>query len=209
MSDSLRVVLATSNAGKAREFERLLAPTLCVRALPAGVTLPAETGLDFYENARLKALAVFAVMEGRAAVLADDSGLVVDALGGRPGVQSARFAGERATDAENVSKMLGEMRGIDDRQARFVCSLVLLLPGDDGEETVREVAVEGYSVGMITTAPRGADGFGYDPVFQPAGWEKTLAEATPGEKDQVSHRGEAARALLAAVAGIQGSGEER
>lgn len=209
MSDPLRVVLATGNAGKAREFGRLLEAALSVQALPRGVTLPAETGRTFYENARLKAEAAFAALEGRSAVLADDSGLEVGALGGRPGLQSARFAGERATDGENVAKLLGEMKASDERGARFVCSLVLLLPGEPGGKgTAREVAVEGYSEGNITRVLRGADGFGYDPVFQPNGWEKTLAEATPAEKDQVSHRGAAARALLRAVAGLQTSGEE-
>ena len=203
------VVLATGNAGKAREFDRLLAPVLSVQALPAGVTLPEEIGLTFYENARLKAQAVFAALEGGSAVLADDSGLEATALGGRPGLQSARFAGERATDSENVAKLLGEMKNCDDRGARFVCSLVLLLPSDQGGEgSVREVAVEGYSVGRITLLPRGIDGFGYDPVFQPEGWEKTLAEATPEAKDQVSHRGAAARAILRAVAALQSSGQE-
>jgi XTP/dITP diphosphohydrolase len=210
VSDPVLVVLATGNAGKAREFDRLLEPILCVQALPAGVTLPAETGRTFYENARLKAEAVFTALEGRRAVLADDSGLEVRALGGRPGLQSARFAGERATDSENVAKLLAEMRDRDDRTARFVCSLVLLLPGEGGgETTAREVAAEGCSTGHITMTPSGADGFGYDPVFQPDGWERTLAGATPAEKDQVSHRGMAARALLRAVVSLQRSGEEQ
>jgi XTP/dITP diphosphohydrolase len=209
VSDPLHVVLATGNAGKAREFDRLLEPALCVGALPGGVTLPAETGGTFYENARLKAEAVFVAIEGRSAVLADDSGLEVGALGGSPGLQSARFAGARATDSENVAKLLSEMKGRDDREARFVCSLVLLLPSESGcKETPREVAVEGHSEGSVTRAPRGADGFGYDPVFQPNGWEKTLAEATPTEKDQVSHRGAAARALLLALTGLRTAGEE-
>jgi XTP/dITP diphosphohydrolase len=209
VSDPLHVVLATGNAGKAREFDRLLEPALCVGALPRGVTLPAETGRTFYENARLKAQAVFAAIEGRSAVLADDSGLEVGVLGGRPGLQSARFAGARASDGENVAKLLSEMKGSDDRRARFVCSLVLLLPGEPGcKETAREVAVAGYSEGVVTRAPRGTDGFGYDPIFQPDGWKRTLAEATPPEKDRVSHRGAAARALLRAVAGLQSAGEE-
>lgn len=209
VSGPLVVVLATGNAGKAREFDRLLEPVLSVEALPPGVILPPETGQTFYENARLKAQSVFAALEGQTAVLADDSGLEVGALQGRPGLQSARFAGKGATDSENVAKLLGELEGSDDRWARFVCSLVLLLPSEPGDGgSACEVAVEGYSEGSITRVPRGADGFGYDPVFQPNGWKNTLAEATPEEKDHVSHRGAAARALLLVVSGLPTAGEE-
>ena len=184
------VVLATGNAGKAREFGRLFGGAFEVRVMPASVGLPEETGETFAANARLKAEAVFRALGGDVAVLADDSGLEVGALGGRPGVLSARYAGERAGDADNVAKLLAELAGGADRRARFVCSLCLLLPRG------RRVEVEGFSLGTITRAPRGEDGFGYDPVFQPGGWQLTLAEASPEDKDRVSHRGAAARELL-------------
>jgi XTP/dITP diphosphohydrolase len=190
LSAAPTVVLATANAGKAREFGRLLGRALSVTPMPAWGTLPEETGSTFVENARLKAESVFAALAGAHAVLADDSGLEVTALGGRPGIMSARYAGESATDADNVDKLLGELAAHSDRSARFVCRLCLILR--DGSA----IEVEGASAGTITDAPRGADGFGYDPVFQPQGWTVTLAEARPEDKDRVSHRGAAARALL-------------
>ncbi len=196
------MVLASRNRGKAREFERLLGDTFTVRPLPAAVVLPQEVGQTFAENARLKAEAVWNALGGRQAVLADDSGLEVASLGGRPGVHSARFAGETAGDEENVAKLLDELVGMSNREARFVCALCLLLPNDqdNGSKTFQRIEVEGYCEGTITVLPRGAHGFGYDPVFRPAGWEATLAEADPQTKDLVSHRGAAARALLAHLA---------
>jgi XTP/dITP diphosphohydrolase len=207
------VVLATGNAGKVSEFNRLLAGALDVLPLPSGVALPAETGLTFAENARLKAQAVFESLGGVQAVLADDSGLEVTALGGKPGIYSARFAGERATDPENVAKLLAELDGSADRSAQFVCALCLVWPEDaaaraqcDRPAGVHKVLeVEGVTNGNITVAPRGLDGFGYDPVFEPAGWGLTLAEASPEHKDRVSHRGAAARALLDRIDGLRGA----
>ena len=193
------VVLATGNAGKVREFNRLLAGAFEVRPLPAGVGLPPETGDTFAANARLKAESVFGALGGARAVLADDSGLEVAALGGRPGIFSARFAGEGASDADNVAKLLQELCEASDRSARFVCALCFVAPaGPERADAVwwGTMEVEGVTKGSITLVPRGDDGFGYDPVFQPAGWELTLAEAPPEEKDGVSHRGAAARALL-------------
>jgi XTP/dITP diphosphohydrolase len=190
------VVLATGNAGKVREFNRLLGGAFQVRPLPQGLRLPPETGTNFAANARLKAEAVFRELGGDQAVLADDSGLEVAALSGRPGVFSARFAGERASDADNVAKLLADLSGAQDRSARFVCSLCLVVPA----RPHRLVEVEGETRGSITFAPRGVDGFGYDPVFQPEGWESTLAEASPEDKDKISHRGAAARALLDCLA---------
>jgi len=201
VSAPLVVVLATGNAGKAREFARLLAGACEVRLMPPDVELPAETAPTFRGNARLKAEAVFAALRGEVAVLADDSGLEVAALGGRPGILSARFAGAEAGDEANVAKLLDELSGRAAREARFVCSLCLILPDAAGTgEDSRVLEVEGFSPGTITLAPRGADGFGYDPVFQPDGWTKTLAEAAPADKDRVSHRGAAARALVALLA---------
>jgi XTP/dITP diphosphohydrolase len=187
------VVLATANTGKAREFGRLLGSAFSVEPMPAGVCLPEETGATFAENARMKAQSVFQALRHEAAVLADDSGLEVDALGGRPGVMSARFAGVGATDDENVRKLLAELVGCTKRRARFVCCLCLVLR--DGST----VEVEGASRGTITEVPRGNDGFGYDPVFVPEGWVLTLAEARPEEKDRVSHRGAAVRVLLSVL----------
>jgi XTP/dITP diphosphohydrolase len=218
------LVLATGNAGKVREFSRLLEGAFEVRPLPSGVGLPAETGDTFATNARLKAESVFSALGGACDVLADDSGLEVAALGGRPGIFSARFAGEGATDADNVAKLLGELAGASDRSARFVCALCLVTatrdtaPGEAAASeaaagvagadpttalppaAVRVVEVRGETRGSITVAPRGDDGFGYDPVFVPEGWDQTLAQAPPEAKDRVSHRGAAARALLRVLA---------
>jgi non-canonical purine NTP pyrophosphatase (RdgB/HAM1 family) len=194
---STSVVLATGNAGKVREFNRLLAGVFEVRPLPEGIGLPPETADTFAANARLKAESVFQALGGDQAVLADDSGLEVAALGGRPGIFSARFAGENASDADNVAKLLRELSAVSDRSARFVCALCLLVPR---AESRRAMEVRGVTNGFITLAPRGEDGFGYDPVFQPEGWDLTLAEASPEDKDRVSHRGAAARLLLDCLA---------
>lgn len=196
------LILASGNAGKAREFGRLLGETFAVQRLPAGVDLPEEDGSSFAENARIKAEAVFAAVGRRVAVLADDSGLEVAALGGRPGVFSARFAGENAGDSDNVARLLAELSGSADRRARFVCCLCLLLPQPAEASTERHggptvIEAGGTTEGVITLALRGTDGFGYDPVFLPDVWVETLAEARPADKDAVSHRGAAARALLA------------
>jgi XTP/dITP diphosphohydrolase len=143
------------------------------------------------------------------AVLADDSGLEVAALGGRPGVLSARFAGEEASDEENVEKLLGALRDSAEREACFVCALCLALPDVPSRQAQhRRVEVEGVLAGEITRKARGSDGFGYDPVFQPDGWSMTLAEASAIEKDLVSHRGAACRELLKALACVDPAGEE-
>ncbi len=216
MSASPIVVLATRNSGKAREFGRLLEGAFALRVVPADIALPEETGETFAENARLKAATVFAALGGETAVLADDSGLQVKALGGSPGVQSARYAGHDAGDEENVRKLLAELSGSDDRTARFVCVLCLILPraqrdagkvveaGETVEaremtsagKTPRVFVAEGLLEGTIAPSPRGTDGFGYDPIFEPFGWTETLSEAHAADKDRVSHRGAAARALL-------------
>jgi len=202
MTGPLVVVLATGNAGKARELAGLLGGSFDVRTMPGSVALPAETGLTFAANARLKADAVFAALGRCVAVLADDSGLEVAALDGRPGVLSARYAGEGASDAENVTKLLLELAGRQDRESRFVCALCLVLPDDHAAANgSRVVEVEGSLDGVITRTPLGTGGFGYDPVFQPDGWEITLAQGSPANKDSVSHRGSAARALVARLIG--------
>ena len=187
----MRFVLATRNAHKLRELGALLAPHE-LELLPAAVELPPESGSTFAENALIKAEAA-AQATGRAA-LADDSGIVVEALGGRPGIHSARYAGEHATDEQNLAKLLSELRGQEDRRAAYVCVLALADPAGSPE------LFEGRCTGVLVSEPRGTGGFGYDPAFLPddraTGDERTMAELPPGEKDEISHRGRAARALL-------------
>ena len=184
-----RLVLATANPDKAREIAALLAG-FDVVPRPADVPEVDETGETLEENARLKAV-VLVEATGCAAV-ADDTGLEVVALAGAPGVYSARFAGEHASYADNVAKLLSEMEGVADRRARFRTVALARFP--DG----REVVAEGVVDGVITTAARGDGGFGYDPVFQPdEGDGRTYAELTLEEKNALSHRGRAFRALAA------------
>lgn len=187
----MEVVLASSNEGKAREARSILAP--------AGVeiaTLPlwlgdVETGVTYLENARLKAAAAMRMLQGRA-VLAEDSGLEVDALHGLPGPRSARFAGPTASDDDNNAKLLALLSGVDDahRTARYRAVAVLLFPS--GQELVGEGTFEG----RIGAGPRGERGFGYDPLFVPEGEQRTAAELEPDEKNAISHRGRALRALV-------------
>ena len=193
MRGAVRIVMASRNQHKVRELARVLAPH-ALEPLPDSVPLPPEDGATFTDNALLKARAVAAATGG--AALADDSGIVVEALGGAPGVRSARFAGEDATDGQNLAKLLSEMRGADDRRAAYVC--VLALVEADGSERL----FEGRCEGRLAEAPRGTGGFGYDPAFVPDdldGPERTMAELEPAEKDAISHRGRAARALAAAL----------
>ncbi|MCX8033476.1 MAG: RdgB/HAM1 family non-canonical purine NTP pyrophosphatase [Thermoleophilia bacterium] len=197
MGAKTELVLATRNLGKAQEMERMLGGAFRVRPLPEWVDMPPEDGETFADNARLKARAVFRALGGSVAVLADDSGLEVDALGGKPGVYSARYAGQGASDDANVAKLLRELEGHGDRRARFVCALCLILPAAGREACeARVIEVSGTCEGSVACEPRGEGGFGYDPVFIPEGWGITLAEASPADKDRVSHRGAAVRALL-------------
>ncbi len=184
-------VLATGNQGKRRELETLLAPLGVALRLPSewGVDFdPEETGETFLENARIKAGAALA-LTGLPA-LADDSGLVVDALGGAPGVRSARYGGPGLTQAQRNDRLQKELENCDNRAARFVCVLVCLFP--DG----RELVAEGVCEGEILRAPRGGGGFGYDPLFYLTGLGRGMAELTEAEKNEVSHRGKAMKALL-------------
>jgi XTP/dITP diphosphohydrolase len=202
------LVLATRNKGKAEEFRRVLGRVFVLQTLPAAIEMPEETGATFAENARLKAEAVFAALGRTRPVLADDSGLEVTALGGEPGVRSARYAGEGSSDAENVAKLLRELDGVADRSARFVCNLCLIVPsglaGQDGTGIGQPLIIEvsGVVEGTIEREARGSEGFGYDPVFRPLGWSETLGEAAAAQKDAVSHRGAAARALLDRLAAM-------
>lgn len=195
-----RILLATANANKAREFGALM-EGIAVEPLPQGFELPEETGSTFHENARLKVIAVrehFLAREGTAPwIMADDSGLEVDALGGAPGIYSSRYAGEEATDRRNVAKLLAELVGKEDRSARFVCELVCLSP--EG----REFSFAGKFEGEIAAAPRGEFGFGYDPVFIPEGYSLTVSQISAEEKNRISHRARAARGLLARLGGGQ------
>jgi XTP/dITP diphosphohydrolase len=186
----VRLVLATRNEHKAREFAVLLAPH-DVLALPAEVTLPPETGDTFVANAREKARAA-AAATGLPAI-ADDSGIEAAALGGAPGVRSARFAGEDASDEENLAKLLREAP--TGSELAYVCALVYV------DATGAEHVVEGRCTGTLAATPRGDGGFGYDPAFMPDDIPdgRTMAELEPAEKDAISHRGRAARALLASL----------
>ena len=190
------VVLASRNPGKVVEFRRILAG-LDVELLDGtAVDLPEveETGSTFADNALLKARAGMAAC-GLPCV-ADDSGLVVDALGGEPGIRSARYAGTHGDDDANTALVLQRLRGVDLRSARFVCVAALASP--DGREWTAEGALEG----VIVDAPRGTNGFGYDPIFAPHGSTKTTAEMPADAKDAISHRGQAFRALRPAVAAL-------
>jgi XTP/dITP diphosphohydrolase len=192
------LLLASANQGKLRELRTILAglPVELVGLTETGLGDPPEveeTGDTFLENARIKARA-YAAWSGRAAV-ADDSGLEVDALGGAPGVRSARYAGEGAGDRANLDKLLAALAGVppERRTARFRCAAVLVDP--EGGEWHAEAAWEG----RVLDAPRGTGGFGYDPVFLPNGWDRTSAEVDQVTKDAASHRGKAFRALRPAI----------
>jgi XTP/dITP diphosphohydrolase len=187
----MRLILATRNAHKAREFSQLLAPHEVV-PLPDDVELPPETGETFAENARGKARAAAAATG--AIVIADDSGIQSETLGGSPGVRSARFAGEDATDEENLEKLVREAPA--GSALAYVCALVLVDPVAGSEEVF-----EGRCTGRVADVPRGDGGFGYDPAFVPDEQApdapvRTMAELAPEEKAAISHRGRAARALL-------------
>jgi XTP/dITP diphosphohydrolase len=191
----MKIVLASGNAGKLRELAAVLAPLghELVAQSSFGIETPPETGTTFIDNALLKAR--YAAAKSGLPALADDSGLEVDALDGRPGVYSARYAGEQASDLENLEKMLAELRGVptERRTARYQCVIALARSADDSAPLIARGAWEG----RILTAPRGTGGFGYDPIFQPEGMSLTAAELTPAEKNARSHRGQALRALAA------------
>lgn len=186
-----RVVCASANPHKVAEMAAIVGDRLELIARPADVGDVDETGETLEDNARLKARAVAAAADADA--LADDTGLEVEALRGAPGVRSARYAGETATDADNVRRLLTELIGVtgEGRRARF--RTVVVLHRRDGSEVV----AEGVVTGRIAEAPRGEGGFGYDPVFVPdEGDGRTFAEMSAAEKNTLSHRGRALRALL-------------
>jgi len=188
------LILSTRNEHKLREFREAMVGVE-IEALPEEVVLPPETGSTFAENALGKARAA-AAATGRISI-ADDSGIEASALGGLPGVRSARYAGEDATDEENLEKLIEALRGSDDRAVAYVCALALVEPG--GSETV----VEGRCEGRLTMDPRGSGGFGYDPAFIPLAGdgERSMAELSPEEKHAISHRGAAIAALAERLRG--------
>jgi XTP/dITP diphosphohydrolase len=187
------LILATRNEHKLRELREAL-PGLEIEPLPEEVELPPEVGETFAANALEKARAAHRET-GRTAI-ADDSGIEARALDGAPGVRSARFAGERATDDENLGKLLADVAGARDRRVAYVCAIALI--GDGIEELF-----EGRCEGELAEEPRGTGGFGYDPAFVPAdtgaGDDRTMAELPPDEKHAISHRGRAARKLAEAL----------
>ena len=195
----VKIVLATRNPGKIREIAAILAhlplELVGLDRFP-GVEPGEETGETFAENATAKA--VHASRETGLAALADDSGLLVDALGGRPGIRSARFAGERATHEENNRKLLGLLSGVprEQRTARFVCVAALALPG--GKVVLREGRLEG----MITDAGAGAGGFGYDPIFLVPEFGQTVAQLDEATKNRISHRAQAFAAMAGVIADL-------
>ena len=184
-----RLAIASRNPGKIREILSICAgwPVEWVTADERWPRVE-ETGATYLENALLKARAVSSAI-GVPAV-ADDSGIEVDALGGAPGPRSARYAGEDATDEENLRTLIAAIAGVPSagRTARYRCIAVARHDG-------RELSAEGVCEGTLLARPRGTGGFGYDPIFVPAGWDRTMAELTPEEKNRISHRGRAFRAL--------------
>jgi XTP/dITP diphosphohydrolase len=192
VAEPRRILLATGNLGKVREIQAMLGPAWQV--LPQsdlGVTPAEESGATFIENAVLKARHAAAVTGLPA--LADDSGLEVDALGGAPGVKSARYAGPGADDADNLLRLLADLAAVPDggRGARFRCALAYVRDAQDPGPVV----AEGTWEGRITRSPRGLSGFGYDPVFEDLASGLTAAELSPGRKNECSHRGQALRLL--------------
>jgi len=193
MSSMKKLVLASSNPGKLREFEALLA-VLGMEIVPQsglGVADAEEPHGSFVENALAKAR--HASRRTKLPALADDSGICVGALGGEPGVHSARFAGEPRSDARNNEKLVQLLADKDDRRAHYYCVIVLLRHAEDPEPVI----AEGSWAGEIVAQPRGANGFGYDPYFFLRDFGKTAAELDPEQKNLLSHRGKALRRLLA------------
>jgi XTP/dITP diphosphohydrolase len=195
------VILASSNVGKLAELAALLAP-LGFELTPQqqlGIDSAPETGATFLDNALLKAR--YAAGRRGLPAIADDSGIEVEALGNAPGIRSARFAGDGAADEENLTKLLAQMRDVPaaHRGARYRCVIAFVRDARDEDPIIAEGSWEG----SIAEAARGAGGFGYDPIFVPAGDERTAAELAPSEKNAVSHRARALRALVAQLRALR------
>lgn len=184
------LVIATKNKGKIEEFRAMLEKKgIQVKSLLDYPNLPdvEETGQTFYENAVLKAETISQLLNKP--VVADDSGLSIDALNGEPGVYSARYAGNEKDDQKNIQKVLKKMEGVENRKARFICVLAFAAPD------LETMTVEGVCEGQITTETRGDNGFGYDPIFLVDGKEKTMAQLEQFEKNEISHRAKALKKL--------------
>jgi XTP/dITP diphosphohydrolase len=196
-----QLIVATRNRNKTDEIQQILGPEFELRDLTAypQISQAVESGKSFQENATLKAIAVSKELSGL--IIADDSGLEVAALGGAPGIYSARHAGDKATDKENIARLLEELARIgaqrDQRRARFRCVLALARNGQMLE------TFEGVVEGTIVDQPRGSHGFGYDPIFVPQGFKRTFAELPAELKNRISHRAQAIRALRAGLATLQ------
>ena len=180
------IIIATKNEGKAKEFKTLFdrygIKAVSLLDLPQDLPDIEETGSTFEENAALKSEGIANILN--IPVMADDSGLEIDALDGKPGIFSARYAGEPKDDKKNIQKVLEELKNVPeaDRTARFVCVLSISIPG---EQTIYK---KGYCEGSIAIEEKGNHGFGYDPIFIPKGYSHTMAELTPEEKNKISHR---------------------
>ena len=191
MNNRIPLLIATRNTHKAREFARILPPQFELKTLAdfPGAPDPEETGTTFAANAAIKAESISAVFPGL--VVSDDSGICVDALGGMPGVYSARYAGTHGDDEANNRKMLAELAARPESEkpftARYVCAISVASGGKELASFIGTVE------GRITLSPRGTGGFGYDPLFIPAGYDCTMAEISAEEKNSISHRGEALR----------------
>lgn len=199
------IIIATKNAGKAKEFIQMFEPFgITVKTLLDYPELPdvEETGNTFAENALLKA--EYASKQTGRPAIADDSGLVIDALDGRPGVYSARYAGSEKDDRANNRKVLDELKGVpaDSRSARFTCVLAVSFPDDRSP-----VLVEGNCEGTVAFKEEGENGFGYDPLFVPEGYGMTMAQIEPAEKNAISHRAAALKKLQAVLPEL--AGEQR
>lgn len=189
-----RLVIASNNQHKINEIKEMLAgfPFEIVSLKEAGINIDVEeNGTTFAENAHIKAIEIFKLLGDGSMVMADDSGLMVDALNGEPGVYSARYSGEHGNDKKNNEKLLSNLRGIkqEDRKAKFVCAVELIVDEE------KAISVQGKAHGYITEEERGKEEFGYDPVFYVPQFEKTFAEMSPEEKNSISHRGEALKML--------------
>lgn len=208
MSTDAKIVLASHNAKKLKELREVLAgaidgfdPAFVVSSAELGLTDPVEDGVSFEENALIKARS--AARESGLIAIADDSGLAVDILGGSPGIFSARWSGRHGDDAANNALLLAQLADIAPahRGAQFVCAAAAVIPHSDGG-SAREVVELGTMRGALLREPRGEGGFGYDPLFVPEGYEKTSAELTAEEKNAISHRGKAFRALAGRLASL-------
>lgn len=207
VDEGVKLILASSNEHKVKELREILAPVLdrygetaLVSMKGLNIPSPVEDGVTFAENALIKARAACAATGIPA--LADDSGICVDVLGGAPGVFSARWAGVHGDDETNLELLLGQLADVPrhHRGARFVCAAVLVTPW--GEEYVEEGSIEG----SLLKRPEGEGGFGYDPIFQPRGYSRSLASLTPEEKNSISHRGHAFAALSDEIASVLSRG---